>query len=200
LRRLDRAFFERYTPAVAKDLVGCTLVRELDGVRLAGRIVEVEAYRGGGDPASHAYHGVTKRNALMFGKGGMVYVYFTYGFHHCLNLTTEREGRAGAVLLRAIEPLDGLDEMRRRRGVDELSQLTNGPGKLTKALGIDLSLNGTDAVTSRQVYLVSNDRRPRVAASPRVGISSGRERSWRFFVEGNPFVSKVRETKRPRNA
>jgi DNA-3-methyladenine glycosylase len=141
-KRFDRSFFERFTPDVAKELLGTLLVRRVGRRMLSVRIVEAEAYRGEDDPASHAYKGLTKRTAVMFGEGGHAYVYLSYGANRCLNVTTERKGTPGAVLIRAVEPLDGIDLMKRRRGVTELTELTSGPGKLTRAMNIDLALNG----------------------------------------------------------
>ena len=190
--RLGRSFYSRYTPEVARELLGSVLVRVIGGQELRSRVVEVEAYRGADDPASHAYRGVTRRTSVMFGEPGHAYVYFTFGFHHCLNVTTETDGEPGAVLIRAVEPLEGIEEMRRRRGVIELTNLTSGPGKLTKALGIDLSLNGEDVVRSRGLFLLRGRLDGDVAVSRRIGISSGQEKAWRFYVEGSPFVSGAR--------
>jgi DNA-3-methyladenine glycosylase len=186
----SRAFFARYTPDVAKDLLGCLLVRKVGGKTLSGRIVEVEAYRGSDDPASHSYRGATKRSSIMFREAGHVYVFFSYGNHWCLNFTTEEEGQPGAVLIRALEPIEGIEEMARNRGVSEVARLTNGPGKLTKALSIDGSFNGEDLVKSRRLYVLGREEPVRVGASARIGISRGLEQQWRYFVEGNPFVSK----------
>ena len=190
--RLGRSFYSRYTPDVARELLGSVLVRMIGGQELRSRVVEVEAYRGADDPASHAYKGVTKRTSVMFGEPGHAYVYFTFGFHHCLNLTTETDGEPGAVLIRAVEPLKGIEQMRKRRGVEQLTNLTSGPGKLTKALGIDLRLNGEDVVRSRELFLLRGRPDVNVAVSTRIGISSGREKPWRFYVEGSPFVSGAR--------
>jgi DNA-3-methyladenine glycosylase len=121
LPRIGRKFFERYTPRVAREILGFELVRIVEGKRLSGIIVEAEAYRGNRDPASHAYMGRTKRNEVMFGEAGHAYVYFTYGFHHLLNITTESPGTPGAVLIRALEPREGVGEMARNRGVDQVS-------------------------------------------------------------------------------
>ncbi len=192
MARLKREFFERYTPAVAKDLLGCRLVRVLDGRRLAGAIVETEAYRGRGDPASHAYPGKTTRNAVMFGEAGHAYVYFSYGFHNCLNVTTERKGSPGAVLLRALEPTEGVPEMVRNRGGRAGRLVADGPGKLTQALAIDRSFNGEDFVKSEQLFIESGAEPVRVGMSERIGISRGVDRKWRFFVTGNGFVSRGR--------
>ncbi len=190
--RLSRAFFARYTPDVARDLLGCIIARRLDEVTLRARVVEVEAYRGADDPASHAYRGMTKRTSVMFGEPGHAYVYFTYGNHHCLNVTTEVEGVAGAVLIRAAEPLRGIEEMRTRRGVEELTKLMSGPGKLTKAMGIDLSSNGEDLVVSRRLYLLAGANPRSIRASTRIGVSVGGETEWRYYEEGSPFVSGAR--------
>jgi DNA-3-methyladenine glycosylase len=190
LPRLGRSFFSRYTPDVAQDLLGCLLVRRIGKRTLSGRIVEVEAYRGRDDPASHSFRGVTKRNSLMFGEAGHVYVFFSYGFHWCLNFTTEAEGEPGAVLVRALEPVEGIEKMTKNRGVLEVWRLTNGPGKLTKALSIDGAFNGEDLEKSKKLYVLSREGPARVKASARIGISRGREQQWRYFVEGNPFVSK----------
>jgi DNA-3-methyladenine glycosylase len=152
--------------------------------------VEVEAYRGTEDPASHAYRGMTRRNVVMFGEPGHAYVYFTMGMHWCLNVTTEEPGTAGAVLVRALEPLEGIETMKRRRGKQSLEGLTNGPAKLTQALGIDGSMNGENLVKSQRLFLEAGRRLEEVGASSRVGISSGTERKWRFFLKGNRFVSR----------
>jgi DNA-3-methyladenine glycosylase len=190
--RLGRTFFARYTPTVAKALLGCVLVRVVEGERLSGRIVETEAYRGSRDPASHAFRGPTGRNKVMFGEAGHSYVYFTYGNHWMLNVTTEREGVPGAVLIRAIEPIEGVEKMRSRRSLSSTTELASGPGKLTKALGIDRTLNGEDLVASRRLFVVTGDKAGPVGTSSRVGITEGAEHQWRFFVRGSPFVSKGR--------
>ena len=188
--RLGRSFFSRYTPDVAQGLLGCLLVRRIGRRTVSGRIVEVEAYRGSDDPASHSYRGPTKRSSIMFGEAGHVYVFFSYGNHWLLNFTTEAEGQPGAVLVRALEPRAGVEEMARNRGVAELGRLTDGPGKLTKALSIDGAFNGEDLVRSRRLYVLGREGPVRARASARIGISKGRERLWRYFVEGNPYVSK----------
>jgi DNA-3-methyladenine glycosylase len=168
------------------------LVRTMHGARLSGVIVEVEAYRGAKDPASHAYRGRSRRNEVMYGPPGHAYVYFTMGMHHCLNITTEPEGIAAAVLIRALEPLEGIEEMRRNRGVEGIRNLASGPGNLTKALGIDMSLNGEDIVRSRSLFLEPGKSPIEVGTSARVGVSRGVSFRWRFFVRENAFVSKGR--------
>jgi len=190
MQRPSRSFFERYTPVVAKDLLGCLLLRRIRGKTLSGRIVEVEAYRGSDDPASHSYRGETKRSAIMFGEAAHAYLFFVYGNHWCLNFTTEGKGQPGAVLIRALEPVEGIEEMVKNRGVSEVGRLTNGPGKLTKAFSIDGGFNGEDVVTSKRLYVVGREGPVRIVASARIGITKGREKKWRFSVEGSPFVSK----------
>ncbi len=192
MKRLGPRFFQRDTLDVARGMLGSKLVRVLDGKRLAGRIVEVEAYLGAEDPASHAYGGMTQRNRVMFGEPGCAYVYFTMGMHWCLNVTTERPGKAGAVLIRAIEPMEGVRQMLRRREGRPLEELANGPAKLTEAMGIDGRMNGENLVLSRRLFLERGPQARDVEAGPRVGISVGVEHRWRFFVGGNRFVSKGR--------
>ena len=173
--RIPRSFFSRYTPEVARDIIGSVLVRKSDGVTTSGTIVEVEAYRGADDPASHAYRGMTKRTAVMFGEAGHAYVYFTYGNHYCLNVTTEGEGEArGGPDQSHRAPVRGIEEMRKRRGVEEIRNLASGPGKLTKAMGIDGSLNGEDLVSSRRLYLLEGKAVGEIGISPRIGLSIAR--------------------------
>lgn len=188
---LPREFYARETVQVAKELLGKHLVRVKGKARMAGRIVEVEAYRGSDDLASHAFRGPTARNAPMFGQPGHAYVYFTYGNHHCLNVTTQERGTPGAVLIRAIEPLEGIRTMRRLRPrVPELA-LTNGPGKLTKALGIDKLLNEIDMTKSGPLFVADvGEEHFEIARSTRIGIRAGKDRLWRFYISTNPYVSK----------
>jgi DNA-3-methyladenine glycosylase len=161
-------------------LLGQRLSRVQEGRRLAGVIVETEAYRGENDPASHAYPGRTTRNSLMFGEPGHAYVYLSYGVNWCLNVTTEREGRPGAVLIRSMLATDGLDEMKRNRGLAAMKHLVDGPGRLTQALGVDKSLNGEDLVSSDRLFIEAGVRSGRVEIGPRVGISRGTEYRWRY--------------------
>jgi DNA-3-methyladenine glycosylase len=162
------------------------------GRRLAGVIVETEAYRGSLDPASHAYHGRTKRNEVMFGEPGHAYVHLSYGVNECLNITTEPTGTPAAVLIRALEPTEGIDRMKRRRETKEIRELTSGPGKLTEALGISLDFNGEDLVNSKELFLEEGEARHDIRASTRIGISAGKNQRWRYFVGGNEFVSRAR--------
>lgn len=190
-RRLGRPFFARPTLDVAMDLVGRVLVLRSGRAPLAVRLVEVEAYLGNGqDPASHAHGGKTRRNAQMFETPGRLYVYFSYGMHHCMNVVCEARGVAGAVLLRAAEPLLGEAGMRqrRRRGGREL---TNGPGKLCSALGVDLTWNGLDLVRS-PLGIWPGEVPSRLERSPRIGISRARALPYRFFDADSPYVSRGR--------
>ena len=189
---LGRLFFAGDTVTVAKKLLGCVLVRVAGTSRVAGRIVEVEAYRGADDPASHAYRGMTRRNMVMFDEPGHAYVYFTMGMHWCLNVTTEEAGTPGAVLIRALEPLEGIDLMLRSRGRMKVEELANGPAKLTQSLRIDGRMNGEDLARSRRLFLEPGRRVKNPGSSPRVGISAGREYAWRFFVRGSRFVSRAK--------
>lgn len=191
-RRLGRGFFSRDTLAVARDLLGCRLVRVLGGERLSGRIVETEAYRGAGDPASHAFRGKTRRNAVMFGPPGHAYVYFTMGRHFCLNVTTESIHTPAAVLIRAAEPCEGLLTMRRRRGVRDVRRLASGPGNVTRAFGIDRGMDGEDIVKSSRLFLERDESVRRFGTSTRVGVSKGVSFRWRYFVIGSQFVSRGR--------
>jgi DNA-3-methyladenine glycosylase len=184
-----RVFFERPVLEVARDLVGCA-VRHADA---AGVIVETEAYHDS-EPACHAFVGLTPRTATLFEPPGRAYVYRSYGVHAMLNAVAEPEGVGAAVLIRALEPLAGLDAMRARRGLDRLEDLCSGPGRLTQALGIGLDLNGTDLLTGP---IRVQPRAPRwrervLATAPRVGITKAVERPWHFTAEGSRFVSRPR--------
>jgi len=190
-RILSKEFYARDTVKVANDILGKQLVRVRGRARMTGRIVEVEAYRGSDDPASHAFRGPTPRNAPMFGEPGHAYIYFTYGNHYCLNVTTQVSGMPGAVLIRAIEPLEGVSVMRRLRpNVPELA-LTNGPGKLTKALGIDKSLNEVDMTRFGPLFIAdAGEERFEIARSARIGIRVGKDRLWRFYISGSRYASR----------
>ena len=190
LSRLPRAFYSRPTLVVAPHLLGCYLVHQRGRERVVGRIVEVEAYRGPRDPASHAFRR-TARSEVMWGLPGTAYVYLSHGLHACMNIVTEPAGCAGAVLLRALEPIEGIALMRRRRGVTAFRQLASGPGRLTQAMGITLAQNRADLVTGC-LYVARGDR-PRgttTLATPRIGISVATERRWRFVLRGSAFLSR----------
>lgn len=194
---LTRSFYDRDTLAVARDLLGCRLVHETSRGRVVGRIVEVEAYHGEEDPACHAAVGRTIRTAPLYGLPGFGYVYLIYGMYHCFNVVTRGEGHPSAVLVRALEPLEGLDLMRerrasRRRGAGRPvpdRELANGPGKLCDALGITLQQNRVDLVRS-SLWLEPGALPESVVWTPRVGISVGTDRFWRCFVRGSPHVSR----------
>lgn len=191
---MSRTFYERPAVEVAPDLLGRTLVRCLsDGTRLAGRIVESEAYEPG-DPASHGFRGRTDRNAVMFGPPGHLYVYFTYGNHWMMNAVTGSSHEGSAVLLRALEPLDGMETMARLRGRDRLLDLCSGPGKLAEALAVDRSQDGADLIGGSEVWIERGSPTPlaQVASSVRVGVRVGLEHRWRFYVAGDPYVSRGR--------
>ncbi|MGH2675876.1 MAG: DNA-3-methyladenine glycosylase [Actinomycetota bacterium] len=183
---MPRRFYARDPVEVAGDLVGRVLVRELDGERLVGRVVEAEAYAPD-DPASHTFRGRTPRNATMFGPPGHAYVYISHGIHHCLNLTT---GDAAAVLVRALEPLEGLEGMARRRGTGEPRLLCAGPGRLCQAMGITLAENGRDLVRRAGLWLAQGERAAAVVSTPRVGLSVAMDVPWRFVERGTRFASR----------
>jgi DNA-3-methyladenine glycosylase len=182
LRRLPRAFYDRDTIAVARDLLGKCLVHRADGVARIGRIVEVEAYLGPHDLAAHSARGLTERTRVMFGPPGYAYVYLIYGIYHCVNVVTQAEGTASAVLLRALEPVKNLEGR------------TQGPGLLCKAMGIDRRLNGHDLVSTR--FCIADDgalERRAIVKRPRIGVDYAghwAKRLLRFYIRGNAFVSR----------
>jgi DNA-3-methyladenine glycosylase len=199
LDRLGRAFYARTdTLAVARDLLGKRLVVPAgEGVRVAGRIVEVEAYLGAEDKAAHSYgRRRTARTETMYREGGTVYVFFVYGMHHQFNVVTGPEDTPTAVLVRGVEPEEGIELMWERRAVSKERELTSGPGKLCKALGIDRSFDGEDLTKSPRVWLEEAGARLRpaeIAEGPRIGIDYAEEyalKPWRFWIKGNGFVSK----------
>lgn len=188
IRLVERDWFARDSVAVAPELLNKVLVV---GER-SGRIVEVEAYRGSDDPASHGRQR-TPRSALMYGPAGHLYVYFSYGVHWCANIVCGAEGESRAVLLRAVHPVVGVDAMREARGSPRRAvDLTNGPGKLTVALGIDGADNGRDLVTDPRLALVDDGVAPPAepATSTRIGISRGKEALWRWYLADDPYVSR----------
>jgi DNA-3-methyladenine glycosylase len=184
---VNREFFDRSVHEVARDLIGCRLAVG----ETAGIIVETEAYEAS-DPACHAYIGRTARNEVLFGPPGHAYVYLSYGIHSLLNFVTEPEGTASAVLIRALEPTDGIELMQLRRRRDDLEGLCSGPGKLTEALGVDLSLNGADLL---QPPFELSERAAswsgaEIVTSERIGITKAADLPWRYSVAGSRFVSK----------
>jgi DNA-3-methyladenine glycosylase len=188
-RPLPRSFYARSAIEVARALLGKIVSRG----GTSGRIVETEAYLGIEDAAAHSARGITDRTRVIFGAPGHAYVYLIYGMYECLNLVAEPEGSAGCVLIRALEPLTGLAIMRRRRpGVGGIEALANGPGKLTRALGITRRHNGADVTRGPLVVCeAAEDDRFEIGVSPRVGISKAADLPLRFFIKGNRFVSRV---------
>ena len=189
---LPQKFFERATTTVARELIGKHLLRKVDGVWLRSRIVETEAYLGKGDPGSHSAKGPTPRSAVMFGPPGVIYVYFIYGNYFMLNFVTERDGKAGAVLIRAVEPLEGIEKMKQLRGKKHaLRNLTSGPAKLAMALGITADLNkkelGSPHLAVEDAPSVSRNK---IVKTTRIGITEGADLELRFYEKDNGFVSK----------
>jgi DNA-3-methyladenine glycosylase len=183
-RKLGRAFFARSVHEVAPELIGATFLFKGAG----GIIVEVEAYHHT-DPAAHSYNGPTERNAVMFGRPGFAYVYRSYGVHWCVNFVCEAAGSASAVLIRAIEPTEGLAAMRRRRGLKDERMLCSGPGKLCQALRITVAHNGL-ALDKEPFELRARTETPAIAAGPRIGITKAAERPWRYGMAGSRFLSR----------
>jgi DNA-3-methyladenine glycosylase len=183
-RKLGRAFFARSVHEVAPELIGATLLFNDVG----GIIVEVEAYHHT-DPAAHSYNGRTERNAVMFGPPGFAYVYRSYGIHWCVNFVCEQDGSASAVLIRAIEPTEGLAAMKRRRGVKDERLLCSGPGRVCQALGITKAHNGL-ALDKPPFELRARTKEPEIVTGPRIGITKAVEQPWRFGLAGSKFLSK----------
>ena len=207
LRPLPRSFFESDPRSVAKGLLGKVLVRDADPrrteLRRSGRIVEVEAYLGQGDAAAHAAAGTTPRNSVIFGPPGHAYVYFIYGNHYCLNVSCEPEGKAGCVLFRALEPLSGVEEMARRRGIAIASpagrrNLTSGPGRLSQAFNITRARdNGRDMTSPDSGLWIGDDgfHVHHVEETPRIGITKAPDALLRYIVENNAFVTRAKATR-----
>ena len=189
-KRLRRADLPVDTIELARFLIGKMLVHDLRGRRTSGRIVETEAYPVG-DAAGHAFRGKTERNAPLYLARGHAYVYFVYGMYYCLNVSSERLGIGAGVLLRALEPLDGIDRMKERRSSSSVRDLARGPGRLAVAMAIDLRYNGVDLCTDPSLWLGVSDSEYRgvVSAAARVGLSRARGRPWRFSERGSMFVS-----------
>lgn len=203
IRPLDRAFFNRDPRPVSRALLGKVLVRE--GLsRLVGRIVEVEAYPGEEDPAAHSAAGKTARNAVLFGPPGYAYIYFIYGNHYCLNVSCEPDGRAGGVLFRALEPIAGITEMAKARGIaiqdpGDLVKLTNGPGRLCEAFAITRARdNGADLTSSTSRLWIGDDgyAAKDIQTTPRIGITKATEMPLRYVLAASPFLSKKIPAKR----
>jgi DNA-3-methyladenine glycosylase len=191
MKKLPRSFYNRNTLDVAIDLLGCKIVSNVGAIKTGGIIVETEAYHGPDDPACHAFHGLSRRNHVMFGPPGFLYVYFTYGNHHMLNVVCEMDGFPAAVLLRAVEPRIGVESMAHRRHTTDPFNIASGPGKLARALGVTLNENGCD-LTENSIYISGPAiSQSQIFTSPRIGIGNrGHKKLWRFVLNGNPHISK----------
>ncbi|RAK11220.1 DNA-3-methyladenine glycosylase [Halanaerobium saccharolyticum] len=194
--KLDYDFYQKDAVTAAKDLLGKILVREIDGQKIMVKIVDTEAYLGTDDKASHAYNNKkTKRTETMFARGGLAYIYLIYGMYHCFNIVTAEVDNPHAVLIRAVEPVEGLQFIKENRKLKskKIENLTNGPGKLSQALKIDKSLDGCNLVKSNKLYLLDNkDEDFKIEAAPRVNIDYAEEyknKKWRFYIKENKFVS-----------
>ena len=180
---LPRTFYSRDTITVAKSLLGKKIVRKIGKHEISGIIIETEAYRHKDDPASHAFRKITERNKVMFEEVGKAYVYFTYGMHYCFNVVARNSKfEAGAVLIRAIVPEKGIDVMEKNRGIKNRKKLTDGPAKLTQALGITKEHYGIDLTTDSKLFIIEGVRPGKIIASPRIGIKNATDRMWNFKI------------------
>jgi DNA-3-methyladenine glycosylase len=204
IRPLGHSFYARDPRRVSRELLGKVLVRQASKQRLIARIVEVEAYLGENDPAAHSAAGRTLRNAVLFGPPGYAYVYFIYGNHYCLNVSCEPDGIAGGVLFRALEPLSGIDQMARARGIAvdgprDLVNLTSGPGRLAEAFGVTrVRDNGCDLTSASSSLWIGDDGflAKGIEITERIGITKAADQKLRYILKGNPFVSKRFKTKK----
>jgi len=193
---LPVSFYQKKTIVVAKALLGTYLVHDSAEGRTVGRIVETEAYLSQIDPASHAYRGKTARNAVMFGPAGCAYIYFIYGMYYCFNVVTEVEGIGEAVLIRALEPVEGIELMKKRRGTDELRNLCSGPGKLVLAMGLKREHNALSLLSPPLMIWEHSalgekpPRRSEIISTTRIGIKVGEELPLRFYLKGSTFASR----------
>ena len=196
-RKLKKSFYRRELLEVARSLLGKTPVKVNGKGNLAGKIVEVEAYHGDFDKAAHSYRGVTKRTEIMFQTGGYLYVYFTYGAHHCCNVVTGKKGQGTAVLIRAVEPLSGIETMsknrfgRKLKNDKEKFNLTSGPGKICQAFGINRRHSGID-LTGDKIFILDAEKikSKDIGVSKRIGITKSVDLPWRFFIKNNPYLSR----------
>jgi len=196
-KKLAKNFYQRELIIVAKELLGKILVSRSGDNILSGKIVEVEAYHGDFDQAAHSFRGITERTKIMFNEGGYLYVYFTYGAHHCCNVVTGKKGQGTAVLIRAVEPVSGIDEMiknrfkRKLKNEKEVFNLTSGPGKVCQAFGIDRAHSGTN-LTGDSIFILDSKKLPnkKIGISTRIGITKSVDLPWRFFTRSNPYLSR----------
>ncbi len=184
VKTIPRTFYERDTVKVARDLLGKNLIRTIGKQTISGIITETEAYRYSDDPPSHAYRGLTERNKAMFGQVGRAYVYFTYGMYFCFNVVARNHNfAAGAVLIRGLNPEKGIDIMKKNRKTNKISNLANGPAKLTQALNINKKQYGVDLAKKTELYITSGlDKKKKIFASERVGIKNGVDKLWNFKI------------------
>ena len=195
--KLPKSFYTRNVLTVAKELLGKVIIKKNSSELLSGRIVEVEAYDGEKDKAAHSYHGISNRNKIMFDDGGKLYVYLSYGVHYCCNVVTGNKGKGSAVLIRAVEPINGIERMIENRFSkklvkdSELYKLTNGPGKVCSAFDISLDHYGIN-LTGNTIFLIDSSLRKseKIGKSERIGISKSTELQWRFFIKDNPYLSR----------
>jgi len=181
MRILSRKFYNRDTVQVAKDLLGKTLVRKIGKQKLTGTIIETEAYKGKNDPASHASKKKTERNKVMFGQVGWSYVYFTYGMHYCFNVVAKKDGEeSGAVLIRSVQPRLGIGTMIKNRKIDLISNLVNGPAKLTQAMQITKKQYHVDLTKDSGLFIMDGIKPAKILAKPRIGITLGADKLWNF--------------------
>jgi DNA-3-methyladenine glycosylase len=196
-QKLTRKFYKRPVITVAKELLGKLLIKKEGSNYIIARIIEVEAYDGNIDEASHSYKGKTKRNKVMFNEGGYFYVYFTYGAHYCCNVVTGEADHGAAVLIRAVEPINGINKMIKRRfnrklkNDKEIFNLTSGPGKVAQAFGFNLRHSGYD-LTGDKIFIINQPKlkKSKIGISKRIGITKSAEFPWRFFEIGNPYLSR----------
>jgi len=190
IKPLPRSFYARDTKEVAKDLLGKILVRKLAEGTIKGKIVETEAYYGEEDPASHAFRGKTERAKIMWEMPGTVYIYLIYGMYYLFNIVTEKKGKAGAVLIRALEPQEGIGLMKKMRKTDEIKNLTNGPGKLTQAFVITNKKHKQDLLSGSLIIEEGVREEFEIISTTRIGVNAGGQAKLRFYIKGNEFVSK----------
>lgn len=188
---ITRAFYQRDTVIVARELLGKCIARRVGTTLMIAKIVETEAYRAHDDPACHGFKGITPRTQALFGPAGHAYIYFIYGNHFCFNATAHEDGYAGGVLIRAVEPMCGIEIMQHNRPNIHGKQLTNGPGKLAQALQITKQFYGIDLTQAGSLYITHGETTPNseIIASSRIGITKGAEHDWRFYIKNNPYVS-----------
>ncbi|MCU0406186.1 MAG: DNA-3-methyladenine glycosylase [Ignavibacteriaceae bacterium] len=197
IKKLKKSFYRKEVVVVARELLGKVIVKSNGKENLAGKIVEVEAYHGDIDEAAHSYGGITERNEIMFEAGGYLYVYFTYGAHHCCNVVTGKKGQGTAVLIRAVEPVFGLERMiknrfgRKLKNEKEIFNLTSGPGKVCQAFKLDRSHSGTD-LTGDKIFILDGVKikSKDIGISKRIGITRSVDLPWRFFIKDNPYLSR----------